>query len=250
MGVQLRPHIFCLLLTLLQDRVDIGICDSAIVSVASSQHTVGAVPNHLHHIIFTHFVVFVQFPALNDHSIQPQFYLCFLQNLLFDAVLRHKPKDLHLLLLPDSVGAVLGLEVHLRVPVGVVQNHNVCRGQVDAQPARSRGQQEHKLLRPFSIERVHHLLPSLRRCASINAAVRQLAVDTVVLQDVQSASHLREDQNSAVLSSQPRQQLVKHQHLATVEDQMLIVRRQAPVFDAFEQVRVVSSFAQLHHNIE
>jgi hypothetical protein len=56
---------------------------------------------------------------------------------------------LDLLLLADAVRAVHRLQVHLRVPVRVVQDHDVRRRQVDAQPARARRQQEDELLRPL-----------------------------------------------------------------------------------------------------
>lgn len=52
--------------------------------------------------------------------------------------------DLFFLTNPMSSG--LGLQVILRVPVGVKNDHCICRGQVNAQTTRSRGQQEAEIL--------------------------------------------------------------------------------------------------------
>ena len=43
------------------------------------------------------------------------------------------------------------LQIHLRVPVTVIQDDNVCRVQVDAQASGTRGQQEDKLLTALCI---------------------------------------------------------------------------------------------------
>ena len=46
------------------------------------------------------------------------------------------------------------LQVGLRVPVGVEQHHDVGGVQVDAQPARARGQQEDELLAAVRVVRI------------------------------------------------------------------------------------------------
>ena len=40
----------------------------------------------------------------------------------------------------------LGLQVDLGIPVGVVEHHGVCGGQVDSETPRTRGQHEDKLV--------------------------------------------------------------------------------------------------------
>ena len=51
------------------------------------------------------------------------------------------------------------LKVIVRVPIGVVDDDGVRRGQVDAQPAGSRGQQEAEVLVREAVEAVNALLP-------------------------------------------------------------------------------------------
>jgi hypothetical protein len=54
---------------------------------------------------------------------------------LFDGVVGDETQDDYLLFLANSVHSVLGLEVHLRVPVGVEDDDRVGRLQVEPQPA-------------------------------------------------------------------------------------------------------------------
>lgn len=71
------------------------------------------------------------------------------------------------------------LQIHLRVPVRVVEHHNVCSGQVDAQATGARGQQEDELLRVGRVERVDAVLTVLARGVAVNAAVLVLPVRLV-----------------------------------------------------------------------
>lgn len=135
----------------------------------------------------------------DDQGVEPQLLLRDLEHLLLDRVLRTQTIHVHLVLLTDAVCAVHGLQVHLRVPVGVEQDHGVGSGQVDAEPARTRGQQEEEhavgpILRAL-LELLHDL-PALGAVGvAVNAPVRVLAHEAIVLQDVEQRRHLREDQD-------------------------------------------------------
>ena len=61
----------------------------------------------------------------------------------------------------DCSGTCPHLQVHLRVPVGVEEDDDVGRVQVDAQAARARGQQEDELLAALRVEAVDLALPVL-----------------------------------------------------------------------------------------
>ena len=63
------------------------------------------------------------------------------------------------------------LQVHLGIPVGVVQDNHVGGVQVDAEAAGTRGQQEDELLGSLSVVRVDLALPVLAAGVAVNAAV-------------------------------------------------------------------------------
>ena len=64
--------------------------------------------------------------------------------------MRDEAVNLDRLVLPDPVTASLRLQVVLRVPVRVVDDDGVGGRQVDAQPTRTRAQQEHKPVRIYN----------------------------------------------------------------------------------------------------
>ena len=49
------------------------------------------------------------------------------------------PLDVHLVCLPDAVGAGQCLQIIVGVPVGVVDDHRVCRREIDALKQRTGG---------------------------------------------------------------------------------------------------------------
>ncbi len=63
----------------------------------------------------------------------------------------------------SSLGCA-ALTAHMRVPVGVEDDHGVGAGQVDAQAARARGQQEHAVLGRRRVERVDARLALRASC--------------------------------------------------------------------------------------
>mmetsp|Transcript_31084 Transcript_31084/g.59984 ORF Transcript_31084/g.59984 Transcript_31084/m.59984 type:complete len:315 (-) Transcript_31084:1667-2611(-) len=107
--------------------------------------------------------------SLDDQVIKHHLPLGTLEDVLLHRVLGHKPVDVHRVLLADAVRAGHGLQVVLRVPVAVKDDHRVRRREVDAQPARTRRQQKQKVLRPGSVEVVHRLVPRRRAYGPVQA---------------------------------------------------------------------------------
>ena len=60
----------------------------------------------------------------------------------------------------------LSLEVHLRVPVGVIEDDSVGRGQVDPQAPSSGGQHEYKLVTALTVVVVDVGLEGGKSCIS------------------------------------------------------------------------------------
>ena len=150
------------------------------------------------------------------------------------------------------MSAIHGLEIHLRIPlrgtpqpankqhnsehgpdqlharlisrlsygpyrvsyIAVVQNDDVCRVEIDPESARSCGEQEDELLRVLRIVLAHARLAILLTRGSVDATVLELPKQAIILENIQRASHLREDQHATVLRLEASQKLVEHAQLA------------------------------------
>mmetsp|Transcript_14388 Transcript_14388/g.42483 ORF Transcript_14388/g.42483 Transcript_14388/m.42483 type:complete len:268 (-) Transcript_14388:898-1701(-) len=165
-------------------------------------------------------------------------------------MLRDQAVDVNWFLLPNAVGSILGLEVGLRVPVAVVQDHSVCGLQIDSKPTSARRQEEHELLRAWAVERVNEIL-SLFICGlAIDAAVWVPSRHKKVVENVEHPSHLREDENTVALGAELHQEPVQQDEFATVRHKVLPVRIQGSVLHTLEEVRVVTALAKLHDNVQ
>mmetsp|Transcript_32858 Transcript_32858/g.77904 ORF Transcript_32858/g.77904 Transcript_32858/m.77904 type:complete len:460 (-) Transcript_32858:740-2119(-) len=142
------------------------------------------------------------------------------------------------------------LEVHLGIPVGVVQHNDVGSSQIDSEAAGSGGEQEDKLLRVLLVERVDGVLAVIPGCVTVDPAVLVAFVQAVILQYVEHASHLREDEHAAVPLLQLRQQFVEEDELAAVLDQVIARDERRPRLRPLEQVRVVAALSELHDDVE
>ena len=107
-------------------------------------------------------------------------------------VTRHEPVDAHKLRLADAVAARLRLQVVLRVPVGVVDDDRVGRGEVDAHAARARAEQEEKGGRAGLAEPVDGGLALVAGDRAVEALVGQALEINVLLDEVEQHRELRE----------------------------------------------------------
>mmetsp|Transcript_44997 Transcript_44997/g.74558 ORF Transcript_44997/g.74558 Transcript_44997/m.74558 type:complete len:441 (-) Transcript_44997:289-1611(-) len=143
-----------------------------------------------------------------------------------------------------------GLQIHLRVPIAIVDDDDIRRLQIDAETASTRRQQEHKQLALGRIKLIHRRLSIFARRTAINPAIVMLSNGAIIFQDIQNARHLTEDEHTTARQFQLRQQLIEQQQFAAIRNQMLAKRIQAHIFDAVKQVRMIGAFAQLHHQVQ
>ena len=80
------------------------------------------------------------------------------QDSLLDGVDHHETQNSDLVLLPDSVSPILGLEILVRVPIGVEDDDRVGGLQVQPETSGSSGEQEDEVLRVGTVEN-----PQLKR---------------------------------------------------------------------------------------
>mmetsp|Transcript_41676 Transcript_41676/g.114833 ORF Transcript_41676/g.114833 Transcript_41676/m.114833 type:complete len:297 (+) Transcript_41676:818-1708(+) len=138
----------------------------------------------------------------------------------------------------------------MRIPVRVKNDARVGRDEVDAQPARARRQQE-DINRLVRVEIVHRLPALVVADGAVEPAEAHALPREVVLEDVEHARHLREDQDLVVtLGLELAQDAVEQLHLARGHQQD-VVDDLAPVGvdRPLEEVRVVAALAELHQHV-
>ena len=117
---------------------------------------------------------------------------------------------------------VHSLLVHSGVPVAVIEDDGVCRGEVDAQPPRPGAQQEHEDV-IAALEVGHHVPPLRDLAAAIQPDVGVLPVAHELLQQVDHPGHLGVDEHPVPALLEPGQQPIQHIELASVRDQALAI---------------------------
>ena len=85
---------------------------------------------------------------------------------------------------------------------------------------------------------------------AIDPAVPVVAKDAVILEDVEDATHLREDQDATALMLHANEELIQHDHLAGVENQVLIRGVGGAWLRSIEQVRMVATLPELHDDVQ
>mmetsp|Transcript_9389 Transcript_9389/g.19079 ORF Transcript_9389/g.19079 Transcript_9389/m.19079 type:complete len:356 (-) Transcript_9389:1289-2356(-) len=235
------------LLSLLQEGVDVLVRECSSLRL---QNLVRAKRYKLHHLVLIHVLALLcQSPLLYDSCVKEKLPVRTLGNLLLDRALGNKPEHLDWLLLSDPVGAVHGLEVDLRVPVGVVKDDNVRGLEVDSQTTGPRGEEERELRGVIFVERVHLLVPLVPVRVAVDPAVLVADVVHVVLEDVENPSHLGEDQNPAAVFLELGKELVENLHLSSVLPKVRSIVVGRSRLCAREKVRVVADLAELHEDV-
>ena len=191
----------------------------------------------------------------NDRLLESKLLIGSIEQVHLVRLARHQAVDAHQLGLSDAMAARLGLQVVLRVPVGVVDDDGVGRRQVDADAARARAEEEEEGGRAFRTEAVDGLLPFVTGDRAIEPLVLEAAQLDVLLDEVQEHRELREDEDAVALLLQVRQQLVQEEHLAGGGDEVgepcgvIGIVEALGLHDALDQERMVAAVAQLHRDV-
>jgi len=214
------------------------------------------------------FLSLLEVALLNDDLIETQLHLGTFNHLLFHRLLCDKAEDVDLLLLANTMCAILCLQIDLRVPVAVVEDDNVGRGQVDAKAASSSCEQKHKLKRAFfsfhlnlfswetyfagawTVVVVNLGCARLVVGLAVDAAILVATEVEVIFQQVENTAHLGEEEDTRAVGLELCQEEVQHHHLARGLDQVLVRRVRRAGLNAIKEVRVVAALAQLHDNVE
>lgn len=156
---------------------------------------------------------------LNDEFLQAALDVRAFEEVLLDGAARCQAVDKHGFRLPDAVRAVLRLQVLLRVPVRVEQDHRVRRREVDALPASPGAEEEDPACR-VRVERPDLLVAvGLLDAAVDAAALPRVQLLRPVVQDVELRLELRKYQDLMPPGHQARDEAVENDHLAGTADE-------------------------------
>eukprot|EP00960_Hanusia_phi_P069150 767012-Hanusia_phi.AAC.11 len=134
---------------------------------------------------------------------------------------RDQPVDLHLPRLPDPVAPCLRLQVVLRVPVAVEDDDCVGCRQVDPHPSRLGADEKYEAVTPLLVVAIDRALSHVPADPAVDALKGEVPCPHVLLEHVEHADELAEDQDTMVLRAQLGEDLVEEDHLARVKDQLL-----------------------------
>ena len=183
-----------------------------------------------------------------------------------------QPVHLHGLGLTDAVRASQRLGVVLGVPVAVKHDDGVRGDEVDPLTARARGKKKEKgavlgvrgvVCVAAAAESVDGSLARSARDAAVEPLVGVRPVAAVVLENVQHARHLAEDERAMSTGLEARQELIEELKLAGARDELRRggrfskpltaplrhLLRHERLLDAVQEEGMLAALAHLHHEI-
>ena len=131
--------------------------------------------------------------------------------------------------LANSMATVLSLSIHRGVPVRVVEDDGIGTGEIDAKSAGTRRQDKHKNT-SVGVEALHHNLAHLDASGAVQPEISVAVITQELLEDVEHARHLREDEAPVTAAAQlPEQRSQRLELAAVVLDETLLRKANAPL---------------------
>ena len=205
--------------------------------------------DHAEELFFAGLLGFGDATLLDHKSVELKLFGGPIDNALLDGIFRHETEDLDGLFLTDTVSTVLSLEIHLRIPITVVENDNIGGGKVDTETTSSGRKHEDELIGVLLVVGRDLGIAEVTIGTTVDATVIVLLHVAVVFEEVQNASHLREDEDTGALLLEPHKKLVEEHHLTGVLNDVRAIGVWWTWLGTVKEVRVVGALAELHHDI-
>ena len=186
------------------------------------------------------------FARLDDHLVEFESDGLPLKDFLLNRRLSDEPVNIHLLLLAYSVSTVHGLEVNLRVPVRVIQDDMVRSHQVQAETSCTCGEHENGQVRAWLGELTDVLFSLLQLGGAVKPAELVLSHRAVILEDVEEASEVREQQDLLPLLLDFLEKPVQELEFPTIFNQVLTELVCTVWLNTIEHVRMVACLTKLY----
>jgi hypothetical protein len=114
------------------------------------------------------------------------------------------------------------LQIRLRIPITIEQDNDVGRHEIDTQTTRTSREQKDELVASRLVVFVNGPCSRIVIGATVDTAVFETPEQTIVLQNIQHATHLREDEDSRALFFHVLEELVENDHLAGIVNQVFV----------------------------
>jgi hypothetical protein len=139
----------------------------------------------------------------------------FLNHFFLHGVFGDESINSDLLCLTNSMSSIHCLEIHLWIPVRVIQDNGISGHEIQTKPSCSSRYQEDSLLSFFTREVINLNLSIIKLCVTIKSAVFIFSIPTVIFHNVQHRCEARENKCLRTICVCFPEQLVQHLHLST-----------------------------------
>lgn len=206
--------------------------------------------NHGNHLIIAHFVslswIGLKRTLCHDHMIYLELPGSSLNNFFLNCFFSYKPINNHFSFLAYSVCPVNGLQINLRVPIWVKNDHYVCLVQVYTETTCSSGKNEYFFITSGVLEIFYSVISVQSWSLTVDSAVFIASVPQKIVQYIKQTSHLRKDQDSEALLSESRQQFVKDFKFGWSINQMFTIEKRRSGFYTVKKIWMISHLLKLH----
>ena len=144
---------------------------------------------------------------------------------------------------------VHSLEIHLRIPITIIQHNDVCTHQVKTKTTSTSRNQEDVHGTVWLHELLNLLLTIFKTGVSIKTTICKLPEVAKVFQNVKHRSESRENQHLVVVLFCLLAKSVKEDHFAWGFDDVFTELGRIFWLLIIKEIRVVANFSQLNENI-
>jgi hypothetical protein len=144
-----------------------------------------------------------------------------LNHFLLHGVLSDESVNSYLLCLTNSMSSIHCLEIHLWIPVRVIQDNSVSSHEIQTKSTSSCRDEEDSLLRVLTREVINLNLSIIKLCVTIKSAVFIFSKSTVIFHNVKHGCEAGEYKSLRVISMSFSKQFIKHLHLSTHFDDVI-----------------------------
>jgi hypothetical protein len=158
---------------------------------------------------------------LNNKGVKFQLHGLFLNHFFLHGVFGDESINSDLLCLTNSMSSIHCLEIHLWIPVRVIQDNGISGHEIQTKPSCSSRYQENGLLCFFTSEVIDLNLSIIKLCVTIKSAVFIFSISTVIFHNVKHSCETGEYKSLRIISVSFPEQLIKHLHLSAHLDDVI-----------------------------
>ena len=157
-----------------------------------------------------------------DGLVEAELAGCCVEHILLVCPVSDEAVHLNVLLLSDAVAACLCLHIVLWVPIAIKNDNGISDLKIDAEATGTRAKEEDETIRAGPAEAVYCGLAVSTADPSVEALEGVAAVREVILEDVEDADHLGEDEDLMAVGLEPGEELIDEDKLSGGRDELAV----------------------------